>query len=305
LFALVIAAVPAAAEPASRVFLNGVPAPVYFNDGDSFRVLGGKYVGTKARLAGFNTLESFGPVHQWGDWHAKELYFNAKEATYNAQRGVWHCESEDLSTDTYGRILWHCKDLAIDQIRRGLAHAMTVTADPSPPEFLAAQADAIKNRRGMWAHGVPDFILTSTHSTSEGGGRDGRTYNRLVSTKDGHSEKWQHADAYGECEKVCHYAKRIPDARVEAVVAELKSSKVSGSAGAMADPDLSAMVQRYVSNGSVGYMETKELAYAFDEVLGELLKDDLETAEATAENGCMVYVDFKRRYGGSKAKCLK
>ena len=68
----------AVAEPASQVFLNGVPTPVFFNDGDSFRILEGPLKGTKARLAGFNTLESYGPVHQWGGWHAKELYAIAK-----------------------------------------------------------------------------------------------------------------------------------------------------------------------------------------------------------------------------------
>ena len=209
------------AEPATRVFLNGVPAPVYFNDGDSFRVLGGKYAGTKARLSGFNTLESYGPVHQWGGWHAKELYFLAKMATYNAQRGVWNCES-DGSTDTYNRILWYCKDLAVDQVKRGLAHAMTVTDEPAKPELVAAQNDAIKNRRGIWAHGVPEFVLTSLHSASEGGGSDGRTYNRMVSSKDGHSEKWLHQDNYAECDKVCHVDKSLPDEALERFVAAIK-----------------------------------------------------------------------------------
>ena len=92
---------PAGAEPASKVFLNGVPAPVYFNDGDSFRVLSGKFAGLKGRLAGFNTLESYGPVHQWGTWTYKEMYVLAKMATLNARRGTWSC------TSRYGnRHLW-------------------------------------------------------------------------------------------------------------------------------------------------------------------------------------------------------
>ncbi|MFZ4577236.1 MAG: thermonuclease family protein [Myxococcota bacterium] len=191
------------ARPASRVFLNGVLSPVWFNDGDSFAVLAGPYAGTKARLAGYNTLESFGNVHKWGDWKASELYVNAKMATLNARRGTWRCTS-DLQRDGYGRILWDCPDLAVDQIRKGLAHAMTVTKLPSPDRYIAAQKAAIAEKRGMWAKGVPKYILTSAHSNDEG--YDGTTYNRTVSTEDGHSEKWIHLDMYKTCQWVCHEA---------------------------------------------------------------------------------------------------
>lgn len=191
----------ALARPLTKVFLNGAPAPVHFNDGDSFTVDGGQLQGTKARLAGFNTLESFGAVHRWGNWTAGELYVLSKMATLNARRGIWHCHS-DLRRDGYGRILWTCPDLIVDQIRKGLAHAMTVTQDPSPPEQLAAQRLAQAERRGIWAHGIPPYILTSTHSNDEG--YEGTTYNRLVSTVDGHSEKWIHKDIYPDCREVCH-----------------------------------------------------------------------------------------------------
>ncbi len=197
-----LAAVPAAwARPASKVFLNGVPAPVFFNDGDSFTVLGGPLEGSKARLAGYNTLESFGPVHRWGEWTAHELYINAKMATLNARRGVWRCHS-DLSRDGYGRILWTCPDLIVDQVRKGLGHPMTVTEEPSPQEQLDAMVLAQRERRGMWAKGIPDYVLTSTHSNDEG--YAGTTYNRLVSTKTGASKKWLHTDNYKECQEVCH-----------------------------------------------------------------------------------------------------
>jgi len=189
------------ARPASRVFLNGVPTPVYFNDGDSFSVLGGAHEGSKARLSGFNSLESFGGVHRWGSWSAQELYVNSKMATLNGRRGVWHCYS-DLKRDGYGRILWHCPDLALDNLRKGLAHAMTITAEPAAPELIEAQRLAQLEKRGMWAHGVPKYIVTSTHSNDEG--YAGKTYNRLISTEDGHSEQWLHNDNYKECEEVCH-----------------------------------------------------------------------------------------------------
>jgi endonuclease YncB( thermonuclease family) len=191
----------ALARPMTKVFLNGAPAPVFFNDGDSFSVLGGPLEGTKARLAGFNTLESFGAVHRWGKWDAHELYVVAKMATLNARRGVWHCHS-DLRRDGYGRILWTCPDLIVDQIRKGLAHAMTVTKDPSPKEHLEAQRLAQAERRGIWAHGIPEYVLTSTHSNDEG--YEGTTYNRLVSSADGHSEKWIHKDIYKDCDEICH-----------------------------------------------------------------------------------------------------
>ncbi len=201
LAALAFAAAEAFAEPVSRVSLNGVPSPVFFNDGDSFTVLGGPLQGTKARLSGYNTLESFGPVHRWGTWDPHELYIIAKMATLNARRGMWHCES-DLKKDGYGRILWNCPDLAEDQIRKGLAHAMTVSNDPSPASYLKAQRLAMEEKRGMWAHGIPKFVLTSLHSIDEG--FEGENYNRLISTEDGHSEKWLHKNVYKECDEVCH-----------------------------------------------------------------------------------------------------
>lgn len=189
------------AKPTSRVYLNGVPTPVFFSDGDSFTVLGGAMAGSRTRLSGYNSLESFGPAHRWGTWNAHELYVNAKMATLNARRGVWRCTS-DLRRDGYGRTLWDCPDLALDQVRKGLAHAMTITDDPAPAHLLAAQQAAIAEQRGMWAKGVPTHVLTSLHSNDEG--YEGTTYNRLVSVQDGHSVKWLHKDNYPECHEVCH-----------------------------------------------------------------------------------------------------
>ena len=191
----------AEAKPVTRVYLNGLLAPVYFTDGDSFTVLNGAYTGLKTRLSGFNTLESFGPVHRWGSWDARELNVIAKMATLNARRGVWHCYS-DLRRDGYGRALWFCPDLAIDQVRKGLGHAMTMTGSAAPGELLAAQREAMAEKRGLWAKGVPTYIVTSTHSVAEG--YAGQTYNRLIATSDGHTEQWRHNDTYAVCQDVCH-----------------------------------------------------------------------------------------------------
>lgn len=298
-----LASATADAEPASRVYLNGVPAPVYFNDGDSFRVLAGEHIGTKARLAGFNTLESYGSVHRWGDWDAKELYHLAKLATLNAQRGVWRCTS-DLSRDTYGRILWHCPDLAIDQVRRGLAHVLSIDATPGDPRYLAAQRDAIAHRRGIWAHGVPAYVMTSLHSADESGSRDGVAYNRVVSTLDGHSASWRHRDLYRTCDWVCRSERRVDPQRVIRVAATLRS-ELAEVLAPIADRRLVQAVRDF---GHLGYFVPLE-----DEAVNEALRGALEAKAAAGALGpleetpgsCVLHVPFETRFGGARAGCLK
>ena len=297
---------PAGAEPAARVRLNGVPAPVYFNDGDSFRVLDGMHSGGKARLGGFNTLETPGPVHQWGRWTARELYINSKMATLNGRRGVWSCTS-DMATDTYGRTLWWCPDLAADQIRKGLAHAMSVTEQPADARLLAVQAEAIAARRGMWAHGVPEYILTSVHSADtdiEGRG----TYNRLVSTKDGSSLRWMHDEVHTECTVVCDEGVDTRP-RTEAAIAALRADPTTKgllTAAAYTEPRrMTLLVNDFLRGRPFG----KRLVDAAHEAPVRAI---LEARRATGELGravsvpsCMTHVLFERRYGGGKAACLK
>ncbi len=295
------------AEKTTKVFLNGEPAPVYFNDGDSFRVLGGRFANTKARLAGFNTLESHGPVHAWGGWTYKEMYHIAKMATWYAQKGVWHCTSDDLSTDTYGRILWYCKDLAVEQVRRGYAHAMFVGENPMEKALKDAQDDAIKNRRGMWAHGVPEFVITSTHSAHEGGGKDGNTYNRLVQSDTGRSFKWQHKQDYGECEEVCvQRQKLLPVQMLDFINVAKNNEVIAAYHKTVTDKELEYRLENYLSFGSVGYLEDKELMDRLDDALSVLARPFLSgRVKSDEKQSCMIYVDFKRRYGPQKAKCLK
>lgn len=286
----------------SRVFLNGVATPVYFNDGDSFQVLGGELEGTRARLAGFNTLESFGSVHRWGDWNAKELYTLAKMATLNARKGVWHCESE-MERDTYGRILWFCLDLAVDQVKKGYAHAMTVDTEPGLPAIVAAQRDAMKHRRGIWAHGIPAYVMTSVHSITEGG-RDGKVYNRLVSTRDGHSASYKHAEPYAICDWVCTKERDVP-AEVVAKTAEALS----------AHPDVAPIQAQYASHfgriaeefATLGYfVGVKNDAHA--EILLGALRDIEGSSPLRAiayqEGSCVLYVPFENRFNEARAKCL-
>lgn len=292
-----------AGEPAAQVFINGKPSAVYFNDGDSFRVLKGKYRGTKARLAGFNTLESHGPVHQWGSWHRKELYHLAKMATLHARNGVWHCET-DGETDTYGRMLLWCPDLAEAQIRKGFAHAMTVTDDPADKKLLAAQREAIAAKRGIWAHGVPELILTSLHSVEEDVSGRG-TYNRLVSSTDGHSIKWKHQNRYEECSRIClrsysPSADVLPQivARLQKDAPDLASELDAAALAKVVETyQRLRLVDRPVPADQRSSVAKLLAGYASEGALGEQQEE--------GEVSCMIHVAFKRRYGTGRAECLK
>lgn len=294
-----------AADVASKVFINGRPSPVFFNDGDSFRVLGGPLKGLKARLSGFNTLESYGAVHSWGDWTAKEMFVIAKMATLNARRGVWNCTT-DMKRDTYGRALMWCSDLATDQVRRGLAHAMTITAKPALPQLRAAQAQAIRERRGMWAHGVPEYVLTSLHSVAEGGGRDGKTYNRLVSSKDGHSAKWLHTIDYDECDTTCSSERSVSAEVVEGAVETLRADED------MADI-VSTLPKSQLTQVITDYAQLGFFPGVKDESMVARITDKLAAMEAQGHLGqpekgkgsCVLFVEFRRRYGSGRAKCLR
>jgi len=288
----------------TRVFINGRPTRVYFNDGDSFRQLDGPYAGRGSRLAGFNTLESYGPVHSWGDWHPFELFVIAKKATHLGRHGVWHCTT-DGSTDTYGRVLLDCPDLAVAQIRHGYAHAMQIDDTPSRPEYLRAQHDAIRHRRGMWAHGVPEFVVTSLHSADEDPGRDTH-YNRMVSVRDGHSEKWQHNDIYPECSTQCATEIRADAEKVTLMALQLRDDRtISGTLAPLNNLLLLEAVDRYA--------RLAELPAYLDPAIAEVLEPRLAAARANGALGettevrgaCMLYADFRRRYGRDRAYCLR
>jgi endonuclease YncB( thermonuclease family) len=287
-----------AGEAYTKVFINGQPTPVTFNDGDSFRPHAGPFKGSQSRLAGFNTLESFGAVHSWGTWSARELWVLSKLATKNAQRGVWHCET-DGKRDGYGRLLMICKDLAKSHIEQGLAMVMSVDQKPGDPELIEVQREAIRNRRGMWAHGIPSYVLSSLHATSEGGGKDGKTYNRLISTVDGHSEKWVHTDDYAECRKVCRPALRLAPENVGTVVAALRKLEAFGDAEEL---DALRFADEFLSFGSVTSGGPQRAA--LDGAMGALKEQGVLTA-TTVDDSCHVYVDFRRRFGGDRAVCLR
>lgn len=204
-------ATPAGAS--SQIELNGEPTMVLFNDGDTFRILSGPLAGKRSRLSGFNTLESYGPVHRWGSFKSVSLLSIAAQGTENARRDGWHCTT-NKSSDVYGRILSECMDLAEDLVRKGLAHVMTVTSESGHPLLVEAQQEAIREKRGMWANGVPNYILTSVHSLDEAPNQR-ETYNRFVSTRDGHSVVESHKDRYKDCQEVCATPKIDSDGQNE------------------------------------------------------------------------------------------
>jgi endonuclease YncB( thermonuclease family) len=286
------------AEPVTKVFINGRATPVYFNDGDSFKPQAGPYKGSQSRLSGYNTLESCGPVHSWGGWSEKEMWVIAKLATKHAQKGVWHCET-DGKKDGYGRLLMLCKDLAKSLIEHGYAMAMSVNDEPADAELVAAQAAAIKAQRGMWAHGVPSYVLSSLHATSEGGGKDGKTYNRLVSTIDGHSEKWIHNDDYQECQRVCRVSNRLASESLAKVASVLRQHD---GLNELTEFDVQRYVDEYLSFGSA--TSGREFRATIDEALAKAKADGTLVADEKSDS-CHVYVDFRRRFGGDRAVCLR
>jgi endonuclease YncB( thermonuclease family) len=291
------------ADALTIVWINDERTTVSFNDGDSFRPRDGRYHGTQSRLGGYNSLESFGPAHQWGDWHPYELYEIAKLAFHTAQRGEWHCTT-DGTTDSYGRLLLDCPDLAVGLIGRGYAMAYQIDDSPSRPEYLRAQQAAIDAHRGMWAHGVPDFVMTSVHSADED--REATVhYNRRISTRDGHSESMEHHDTYGLCQWVCMNEEAADATHMHDVARSLRAdTSLAPQIAELSNLLLIEIADRFTRTGALPAWVTGSL---HDEITTRL------TAARTAgelgslhtqRGSCMLYVPFDQRYGRSRASCL-
>ncbi len=184
---------------AATVILNGKEISVRWSDGDTFSwTEEGKK--QSARLNGYNSLESFGPVHRWGTWTGSELYALAKGAGERAKIETWRCEQLP-GGGGYGRVLVDCPELRRVLISEGLAHLYQIDGEGDPQE-LALQQSAMDRRLGIWAKGVPERILTSVHSTAEG---HTSTYDRACSVTTAECTKIEHQEAYATCQDVCHY----------------------------------------------------------------------------------------------------
>lgn len=170
--------------------------PVRWSDGDTFSY---KEHGEKqtARLAGYNTLESYGPVHRWGTWTGWELYHLAKSAGPLAAAGQWNCTTLPGSGG-YGRKLVDCPDLRLVLLQEGLAHLFHIDTEAAAIE-LTAQQTAIANGTGMWAKGAPTLLLTSLHSEDES---DKSAYNRVCDLSTGRCLPVEHSHFYSTCQEV-------------------------------------------------------------------------------------------------------
>jgi micrococcal nuclease len=185
------------------VDLDGRKTRVVWNDGDSFRVIKGPFKETRARLAGYNTLESYGPVHFWGPLHGYNLYDNAKAGTKLAKSKVWTCTSKE-GGGGYGRTLVDCPELMREMLAKGYAHVFAVSGAPDP-KLLAIQIEAQNKRLGMWKRTIPSTIVTSIHSITEKDGEEGaEVYNRVCDTRTGKSWKVKHKKVFSACDAWCH-----------------------------------------------------------------------------------------------------
>jgi micrococcal nuclease len=192
--------------PPQFVILDGVRERVFWNDGDSFRILRGPRKGIKARLDDYNTLESYGPVHFWGAFDAWEMYKLAKSGTYLARGKTWDCRLSN-SSGGYGRKVVHCPGLSKAILRAGFAHVFTVGKTKPAAKLLKYQLEAQNKRLGIWKKGIPSRIVTSIHSMNEPTG-DGslrtQSYNRVCDTRTGRSWLKKHTATFKPCDTWCH-----------------------------------------------------------------------------------------------------
>lgn len=184
------------------VILNGERTEVRWSDGDSFSVREGPRKGMGTRLIGFNTLEAYGPVHQWGTWTAQELYALARSSSQVAASQEWDCTTEG-KMDGYHRLLVRCPKLSVAMVQQGHALAYAVDGETPAPEVLAAQQEAIQNHRGMWEKGSTHGVITSLHSLGEDGSKAAQAYDRVVDTRTGQALKRKHTTRYESCQNVC------------------------------------------------------------------------------------------------------
>lgn len=181
--------------------LDGQPTQVRWIDGDTFQVDSGPLRGFSTRLAGYNTLETFGPVHRIGEAGPEALLPVARAAAPRLAEGRWTCATLGRR-DGYGRALVSCPDAAAALVREGLAMVFAVDG-PAEPALLAAQREAQAARAGMWAGGAPPLVLTSVHAEGEAGLGSKGAYDRVVDTRTGQAAARPHRRRYQACEEVC------------------------------------------------------------------------------------------------------
>ena len=193
-----------AVDPArATVDLAGERLEVRWTDGDTFKILSGGLRGRSARLAGVNTLETFGPVHRLGAGEPGPPFLLgiARRSAALAAASARRCDTEG-KPDRYGRLLVSCPEVAEALVRAG--HAMVFAMDREPDAALVLlQREAQRARAGMWTGGAPPRVPTSLHSADEPDLGSGGAYDRIADTRSGRTEVRRHARTYRTCEEVC------------------------------------------------------------------------------------------------------
>ena len=199
LFVLGIAAPSAWAEEDgvdAEISLQGRTTQVRWNDGDTFTFRSGRYSGKTARLVGYNTLESYGPVHRWGEWTPAELYSLAIAARDAAAEARWACTKQPKK-DTYGRLLVDCPEARRTLLESGLAHVFAYQSTPSEAD-MKAQRGARSAQAGIWKKGRPEHIVTNVSADETG-----RVFLQVASTRTGATERRHQRHDYEACDEIC------------------------------------------------------------------------------------------------------
>jgi endonuclease YncB( thermonuclease family) len=185
----------------ARLLLDGQPTQVRWIDGDTFKVESGPLAAFSARLSGYNTLETYGPVHRIGSASPEALLEVARAAAPLLAAREWRCTALGRR-DGYGRALVSCPDAAVALLRAGLAMVFAMD-EPADPALLAAQREAQAARAGLWAGGVPAELVTSLHSAGEPGLGARGPYDRVVDSRTGLATARPHRRRYRPCQEVC------------------------------------------------------------------------------------------------------
>jgi hypothetical protein len=152
---------------------------------------------------------------------------------------------------------------------------------------------------------VPAYVLTSLHSAEEDTDGTG-TYNRLVSTEDGHSVKWKHENRYAECSKVCHMVHEVDDATIDEVTKVLRADRAVAT---IVEPLDDATLRKVVVTFARYRVVEREVPKDERETLKKHLLGYVSAGRFGNADGqpgaCMVHIDFKRRFGTGRAACLK
>lgn len=186
--------------PVDQIVLDGIETAVHWPDGDSLNIESGPHSGRGGRIAGYNTLEAYGNVQRWGEWSYEGLADVRAASKDLARSRAWTCTTTG-QTGGFDRLLLECAELRDTIVGAGLAHLFTIH-DRLPSSAIDAQAGAREARRGMWAQGVPDQVLTSVTSTADG---HSRTFDRYVDPVTGQAERAFHDEAYASCAEVCRF----------------------------------------------------------------------------------------------------